>query len=229
MKWFFKWVFRLAIFLVALLVVLLLSLDSVVKALAERQIRAKTGMEAKIGKFSVGLIAPMVTMDNFKLYNTAEFGGTPFLDIPELHIEYDRAALARHQLHITLMRFKLAELDVVKNEAGRTNIVGLTAISSKTGGGKKLEAEGFEFTGIDVLNLSLGKVRYLDLKDRSQNREWNITLENQVFKNVKTRDDLTGLELLIALRSGGNFPGLPAGIPNPGAARGAVSPLPSKR
>ena len=32
--------------------------------------------------------------------------------------EYDPAALARHELHITLMRFNLGELDVVKNQAG---------------------------------------------------------------------------------------------------------------
>ena len=32
---------------------------------------------------------------NFKLYNPPDFGGTPFLDIPEIHAEYDRAALAQ--------------------------------------------------------------------------------------------------------------------------------------
>jgi hypothetical protein len=78
-------------------------------------------------------------------------------------------ALAEGKLHVTLMRFNLAEVDVVRNEAGQTNTVNLTARSfSKPparGGAKRLS--DFVFTGIDVLNLSLGKLQYVDLKIRS--------------------------------------------------------------
>jgi hypothetical protein len=59
---------------------------------------------------------------NLRLYNPPDFGGTPFLDIPEIHVEYDRAALAPARIHITLLRFNLGEIDIVKNQAGQTNL-----------------------------------------------------------------------------------------------------------
>src|SRR5450759_3842994 len=125
MKWLFKWIFRLVLLLVVLIVALLLSKDPIMKAVLEQRIRARTGMDVKIGKISVGVLSPVVTIENFKLYNRPEFGGTPFLDISELHVEYDRAALAARKLHIILLRFSLVELNIVRNEAGQTNLVSL--------------------------------------------------------------------------------------------------------
>src|SRR5271170_7433695 len=128
MKWIFKWVFRLFVLAVVLAMVLLLSLNSILRVLVEHQIRAQTGMDAEIGRFSIGLAEPTVTIQNLKLYNPPSFGGTPFLDIPEIHVEYDRAALAQHKIHVTLLRFNLGELDIVKNEAGQTNIFSIAAL-----------------------------------------------------------------------------------------------------
>ena len=118
----FKWLFRLFLLAVVLVVILLLSCNSILRLYLEHQIRAQTGMDAEIGKFSLGLTEPTMTIQNFKLYNPPDFGGTPFLDIPEIHAEYDLPALAKHQFHVTLLRFNLGELDIVKNEAGQTNI-----------------------------------------------------------------------------------------------------------
>lgn len=198
MKWVFKWLFRLIFLLVVLIVALLLSKDTIIKAAAERQIRAQTGMDVKIGKFSVGIFSPVVTIENFKLYNSPEFGGTPFINIPELHVEYDRAALAKRRIHITLMRFNLAELNVVRNEAGQTNMVSLMArADAKVGGTRRKRAANYKFAGIDVLNLSLGKVRYLDLKDPRQNGELDISVKNQVFRNLKSERDVFGVLFMI--------------------------------
>jgi hypothetical protein len=213
MKWLFKWLFRLFLLAVVLIVILLLSLNSILRVWVEHRIRAQTGMDAEIGRFSLGLTEPTVTIQNFKLYNPPSFGGTLFLDIPEIHVEYDRAALvARHEIHITLLRFNLGELDIVKNEAGRTNIFSMaTAAAKKTGGDSATEfarQTGLEFTGIDVLNVSVGTAKFIDLKDQRQNREQKIGLENCVIKNVKSRTDLAGLGVLITLRGGDFFKSL---------------------
>jgi len=221
MKWLFKWLFRLLLLAIVLIVILLLSLNSILRVYVEYRIRAQTGMDAEIGKFSVGLIEPAVTIQNFKLYNPPDFGGTPFLDIREIHVEYDRAALAKRQLHLTLLRFNLAELDIVKNEAGRTNIffLGVTLPSKKTGGGNGLaglkQQTGFEFKSIDVLNVSVGTAKFIDLKDPSNNRTQKIGLDNCVLKNVKSQADLAGLAVLIALR-GGDFFGSLVNVPKTG-------------
>ena len=199
MKWVFKWTFRLVLLFVILMVVLALSLDSIFKALIERQIRAGTGMDAKIGKLSVSWLSPVVRIENFKLYNSAEFGGTPFLDIRELHLEYDRAAITRRTLHVKLLRLDLAELNVVKSEGGRTNLVTLQPPTPA----RNPRPEDWIFTGVDVLNLTVGTVRFLDLKNLSRNREFKPDLRNQVFKDVKTAADLHGILIMIWLRSGG--------------------------
>lgn len=219
MKWIFKWLLRLFILAVVLVVVFFLSLDSILRVVMENRIRAQTGMDAEIGKFTLGLAEPTISIQDFKLFNPPSFGGTPFLDIPEIHVEYDRTALARHELHATLLRFNLGELNIVKNEAGQTNLFSIAVLPSvkKNSGGKKSFAKetGFEFTGIDVLNVSVGTAKYIDLKDSKNNREQKIGIENCVMKNVKAPTDLAGLAALVALR-GGDFFGSLAGEKNSG-------------
>ncbi len=220
MKWIFKWLFRIFLLAVVLVVILLLSLNPILRLYAQHQIRAQTGMDAEIGKFSLGLTQPTVTIRNFKLYNPPSYGGTLFLDIPEIHVEYDPLALKHHQFHVTLMRFNLGELDIVKNEAGQTNLFSLAGSLSVKNSGARTKEEfvqrtGLEFTGIDVLNVSIGTAKFIDLKDQRQNREQKIGIENCVIKNVKTPTDLAGLAVLIALR-GGNFFGSVFDVSRPG-------------
>ncbi len=212
MKFIFKWLFRLFLaafaLIVVVIVVLLLSYNSILRVVIEHNIHAQTGMDAEIGRVNFALTSPTIQIQNFKLYNSRDFGGTPFLDIPEIYVEYDRAALLRQEIHITLMRFNLGELDIVKNQAGQTNIFAIAALPH----GEKIRRRpdkisfkaqtGLEFTGIDVLNVSIGKAQFIDLKDPHNNREQVIGIENCVMKNVKTPADLGGLALLIALRSG---------------------------
>ena len=224
MKWLLKWLFRLFLLAVVLVVILLLSLNSILRAVMEHRIRTQTGMDAEIGKFSASLVEPTVEIQNLRLFNPPSFGGTPFLNIPEIHVEYDRAALARHEIHLTLIRFNLGELDIVKNEAGQTNIfaLGLPA-STRTPEAGSAAAElkkqtGYDFKSIDVLNVSIGKVRFIDLKDQRNNREQTIGIDDLPVKNVKSATDLAGLAVLVALR-GGDFLGSLLLPPKPGTGR----------
>lgn len=212
MKFFFKWALRLFLLLVVLAAVAVFSINPVLRLIMQSSIRAQTGMDAEIGKLSVGLLSPTITIQDLKLYNTPEFGGTLFLSIPEIHAEYDRDALAKSELHVTLLRFNLGELDIVKNQSGQTNIFALAAQPSvkKTGTSSRAftKETGLEFTGIDALNVSIGKARYIDLGDPQNNREQTFGIENCVVKNVKSAQDLTPLALFIGLRGGGFFTSL---------------------
>jgi hypothetical protein len=208
-KFIFKWLFRLFLLAVVLVVILLLSFNTILRVVIENRIRAQTGMDAEIGKFSAGIVEPTVEIQNFRLYNPPDFGGTSFLNIPEIHVEYDRAALARREIHVTLLRFNLGELDIVKNEAGQTNIfsLGVPLAAKKSGGGTAgfKRQTGYDFKSIDVLNVSIGKVKFIDLKNQRNNREQTIGLDNLVLKNVKSQNDLAGLAVLVALRGGDFF------------------------
>ena len=203
-----KWLLRIFLVLVVLFVVFLLSLDTLLRVTMEHNIRAQTGMDVEIGKFHLGLLEPVVTIKDLKLHNPPSFGGTPFLSIPEIHVEYDREALAKNEVHITLLRFNLGELDIVKNEAGKTNLLELglnlpdkDQLKKKQDMAEFKKRTGLDFSGIDALNVSIGRAKYVDLGDQKNNREQNIGIENQVIKNVKAPADLAGLVLLILLRS----------------------------
>lgn len=214
MKFIFKWGLRLLLLAVVLAAIFFLSLDSFLRAAIERNLRQQTGLHADIGRFHLGLTQPVLEIKQLQLYNSAQFGGTPFLDIPEIHVEYDRAALARGELHLTLLRFNLGELEVVKSLDGQTNLcslgLALPAKNSVAAGANPGLADfkrrtGLEFKGIDCLNVSIGRFKYVDLQDRKNDREQTIGVENFVLTNVTSGADLAGLGLLVGLRSGDFF------------------------
>jgi len=211
-KWFFKWLFRLIFAAVTLtvvaVVVLLLSYNSILRNTMQQQIHARTGMDAEIGKFNLALASPTVEIQNVKIYNPPDFGGAPFLNISEIYIDYDRAAFARKAIHIKLLRINLAELDIVKNQNGRTNIFAFVKLPPARSGKSIVPAKfdfkkqtGYDFERIDALNVSIGKVRYIDLSNPQNDREQTIGIENWVVPNVKSARDLDGLIAFIDLRS----------------------------
>ena len=90
---------------------------------------AATGMEVKIAKVDIGLLTPVISVEGVKLYNRPEFGGSPCLDLPELYVEYDKAALAARKLRLKLLRLSVAEMDLTRDNQGR--------FESSWNGGKK--------------------------------------------------------------------------------------------
>jgi hypothetical protein len=212
MKRIFKWLLGLFLLAVVLVVIFVLSLDSILRVVAEHNIRTQTGMEAEIGRFHLGLIDPVIEIDNFKIYNSKSFGGTPFMVIPEIHVEYDKPALASGEIHLTILRFNLGELDIVKNEKGETNIFSMgVEVPSKEDLKKNKAMEefkkrtGLNFGGIDVLTISVGTFKYIDLKEPKNNRTQVVGLENVPLRNVKVEADLVGLMLDVMLHSDNFF------------------------
>ena len=211
-RWVIKWVLRLVVLSVLLGVAFLLSLNTILRILIEHNIRAKTGMDAEIGRFQLGLTEPTITVEDLKIYNPPSFGGTLFLRIPEIHVDYDREALARQQLHFTLVRFNLGELCIVKNMRGQTNLfclgMGLNPsdLSQGGNGAEVLKKQtGLTFKGIDSLNVSVGTFKFIDLQNRSKDRTQVVGLDDQVLTNVRRKEDLAGLVVLVAMRSGDFF------------------------
>jgi hypothetical protein len=220
MKFIFKWLFRLFMLAVVLVVICLLSYNSILRVLIEHNIRKQTGMEAEIGSFHLALTEPTIEIQNLKIYNPPSFGGTLFLDIPEIHVEYDRAALAKKAIHVTLLRFDLGELDIVKNETGKTNIfsLGVNVPAKQTGSNPAkinfAKGTGYDFKGIDVLTVSIGTAKYVDLKDQRNNRTQKIDIEDCPLRNVKSQNDLISLMVFEELKSNYFFSSM-VGLKNP--------------
>jgi uncharacterized protein involved in outer membrane biogenesis len=214
-RWFSKWIFRLLFLAVVLVVALVLSFNSLVRVLIEHNIRAQTGMDAEIGRVEVGWTEPTFEIRDMKIYNSPGFGGTPFLDIPEIHVEYDRFALLKGDLHLTLLRLNLSELDIVRSKNGQINVFNSSKVPRKNSGGIAVPSfkkeTGYDFKGIDALNVSFNKARYIDLQNRHNDREQTIGLQNCVVPEVKSTRDLAGLVFIIDLKSNHFFDPLVSG------------------
>jgi uncharacterized protein involved in outer membrane biogenesis len=200
----FRWAFRLLVLAIVLIVAALLLKDKVARNYAEHKIRQETGFEARISGLEFSLFSPTLRLENVTLYNPAEFGGGPMLDVPDAQIEYDRSELALGKVHLKLLRLNVRELHLVESASGRTNLIDLlsrVAPDMLTGGDHRKEKAG-AFAGIDMLNLSVGKVRYTNIRLPRRNQEISVGLQNEMVRNIKTEQDLTALLFKILLRAG---------------------------
>ena len=202
-KFVFRWAFRLLLLAIVLGIGLLLLKDNIARNLTEERIRRETGFDTKIGKLEFSLFSPRVTLENVVLYNPAEYGGSVFLDIPDLHLEYDRGRLAIGKLHLNLLRLNLREFHIVENSQGRTNLM---EILHKTApeliGAVKGAGDGYVFDGIDTLTLSVDTVRYTNLRLPKRNHVSKLNLKNDLTRNLRTEQDLTAILFKILLRAG---------------------------
>lgn len=200
MKFIVRWLFRLLILAIVLAIAAVLLKDTILKELAEVRFRHETGLEVDIGRLEVGLLSPTVTVEDLKLYNPPEFGGAPFVVLPELHFEYDRGAFATGALHLRLLRVNLAEISFVQNAAGRWNIQEI-----KDRFMEPARAAGrtpLRFAGIDTLNLTLGRVRRQYLAAPTNNAAINLGVRGEIVTNLKTEKDLYLTLAKLALRGG---------------------------
>ncbi|MDX1952739.1 MAG: hypothetical protein SFY81_11200 [Verrucomicrobiota bacterium] len=202
-KFIFRWAFRLFILLIVLLVALLLLKDTIFKTITESQIRAQTGLEVSIGRLETSLSQPSLTIENFILYNSAEFGGGPLLHVPDLRIEYSLDE--KGSVRFKLLRLNLRELNIIENHAGQTNLLSLVAAINKAEEEKRRRnksSQTNQFNGIDTLNLSVGTIRFISLKSPQKNQEIKINLNHEIVQNIRTWQDTSALLFKILLRAG---------------------------
>ncbi len=198
MKFIFRWLFRLLVLGVVLVVALMLSKDVLGRELLENRLRAVTGLETRIGRCEIGLFSPCLTLEDLRFYNPPAFGGAPFLEIPELHVEYDRPALAQGRLHLTLLRLDVAVMTIVDGPGGQSNLQAVwAALPSPSATEPRLE-----FAGIDTLNLSFGALKRYALATPARVQTVDLGIRNAVFTNLRTGNDFTPLVAQLALRFG---------------------------
>jgi uncharacterized protein involved in outer membrane biogenesis len=196
MRFLARWVFRLFILLLACAVALILSKDVLVKSLVEHHIRARSGMDVNIGRLELGLLSPTLTLEDVRIFNRAEFGGSPFLEMPDLHLEYDVGALARRRLHLFLLRLTVTEINVVEARNGQTNLAFALpdlATDAPPSQADDFRLFGLKFGGIDTLNLSVGKIRYTSFRRPESTTQVALGVRNAVYTHIRSVTDLKNL------------------------------------
>lgn len=216
MKFIVRWLFRLLLLTLVLALGALLLKDTLLKELAEARIRRRTGLEAQIGGLEVNLLSPTITVEGLKLFNPPEFGGSPLLEIPDGHLEYDRAALREGRLHLRLLRLRVVELAVVRNTQGVSN---LQAVQRMLQERAATEGSSLVFDGIETLNLTFEQVRAYQLGASAPPKVFHLGLRNEILRNLQTSQDLERALLALAARLGlSGLLGTPVAT-NPAAGR----------
>lgn len=224
-RFLFRWLFRGLILAIVLALGLFLAKDNLLREWLIYRLRAVTGLEARLARVESGLLAGQLTLTGLQIFNSAEFGGGPLLRVPDLHLEVDRAALNRREVKLRLVRLDLAELSVVRNQRGQTNLFELYRRASERASPADvgvLSPPGFEFGGIDTLNLSLGTLRLIDLGNPAASRDLNLGVTNEVIRQVRSVADLNPVfvRAMLRLLSGAlPLPRSPASGPVPPGGR----------
>lgn len=199
MRFLFRWAFRLLVLAILLGVAALLLKDALLEEWVEQRLEAATGWEVRADRAEVGLLEPAITLEGLRLYNPAAFGGGPLVVMRELHLEYDRGALARGALRLRLLRLEVESLTLVQDLEGRWN---LQVLAEEMDRRAAEEERRLRFEGIDVLNLSFGEVRWYSMANPREVHEWRVGLQDEVFRSLRQPSDFLRLAGDLAVRLG---------------------------
>lgn len=197
-KWLLGAVGVVAALVALLVVVLALSIDSIARKFVRRSIEETTGLKTELAKLELHFLKPGLHIEGFRLANPPEFGGGAFVDLPELTVTLDRAALSARKLHFKLVHVNLAEVHVAVNQDGRTNYVEIKRHGderraargkNRKDGAKK--DDGPQFDRLDRLEFSFGTLRYTNLREPERNRALDFGLKKVVVEDVKDREEIS--------------------------------------
>jgi uncharacterized protein involved in outer membrane biogenesis len=184
------------------LVALVASFDWLVKRSMMLALSRTTGGDVQIARVQVGFRQGLFHVEQLRLLNPPEFGGGPMLDLPEFYVSYDQAAAATNALHLKEVRLNLAEIGIVIDAQGRTNLLSLGGGLQKLSDSQTNKMSKLNFTGIDKLTVSLGQVTTVDLRTPGHTNVIRLGLRNEVLRNVRTEADLMPLVFKLLLSGG---------------------------
>jgi uncharacterized protein involved in outer membrane biogenesis len=203
MKFIFRWLFRLVLLVIVIAGVLILVKDQLLKSYIAGKISKATGLPVTIGELDANLFTPTAIIKDLKIYNPAEIGGSLFIDIPEILIEYNTNSIVNKKMRLQLLKINIREINVVKLTNGLSNIDLLQSpVKEMSKGDTHRPIDGID--GIDILNLSFGSINFIDMTKPASSKRIQIGLQNEIVRNVNSLSDLTGIVLKIILRVMGN-------------------------
>lgn len=201
--------------LVVVTIGVVLSLDSILTRAVRFSLERTLGVGVRLDRVELGLRDGSYRIHNLVLSNPPGFGPGPMLSLPELYVRADLSAATSNVFRLSEVRLHLAELRVIRDQKGRTNVPGLDGQ-----GPEKMTRDllrGMEFGGIDRLQLTLGRVGMIDESDPRRSVQWDLAITNHTLTNVTHWSAFLPLAFELALR---NQRPLPISLPG-------MAPVPS--
>ncbi len=185
----------------ALVLVFALCFDWIAKQVMQKALGKLTGSEVRIGSVEYGMNRGTLRISGLVVGNPPGFGGTPLLDLPELYLESDPSSAATDAVRFKKARIDLAEVSIVVDAQGRTNIHSLGWNLEELQKREKAKGSGTtaRFGGIDELTVSLGKLTSIDLRPPARTNTIVLGLRDEKLRNVRSVADLTPLLFRLVL------------------------------
>jgi hypothetical protein len=203
--------------LLTLLLVGLLSFDWIVKRTIQSRVNASGVAEVEIGSLNIGLFSPHLEVRDLKVFGQSQFGGVQLLDLPELRVEYDREALKLQELKFRLVRIRMNELTLMDGfSGGQTNmfqrmqgyselVVAYTnrigELTNRIDLDRAQRVGNMTFRGIERLELTLGRVRFVDVKDPLSEKMAALNINRRVMTNIADLPGLAPLAMELLVRT----------------------------
>lgn len=204
LRWLIGIVGAVVVFIVVLISVVIWKMDYLMGRALTVALAQQTGARVELGEFHLHMQDSSVEIRDLKLFDPPGYRDTPWFDLPELFLAVQKTPTATNgAVRWREIRVNLADLALVVNKEGRTNLVDI---------GERATGPGFDpssltnlssnlqFGGIDRLVLSLGKLEYVDLRNASANQEIRFGMTNRVYTNLNTTADLQPIAMEVIVR-----------------------------
>jgi len=180
---------KIVFFILILLTGLFFTRDFFIKAAVESGAQFATGLRLQISSIKTDIRANSIDIRGLRLLNPAGFEEPVMLDMPEIFVQSDIAALfLKGRLHIPEIRVHLKEFNVVKDSMGRLNLDALKSLQKiqkpKEAEAKKPAEKARPFPLIvDALALKAETVSFKDFtKSPPSSQNFKIGLDERYEK-----------------------------------------------
>ncbi len=110
---------------------LFLARNLIIKGMVETGVGVVTGLSLRMKSLDISLLKNYVQIEGLQLFNPKNFPDKVMVDLPEIYIECDLAALMKKKLHFPEIRIHLREFAVIKNENGQLNLDSLKPVQAQ--------------------------------------------------------------------------------------------------
>ena len=179
--------------------------NTLIKSVVTVGASSVVGAPVHIDSLAFGILKQAVRIKGFKLYNPSGFPRDVLIDISQISVDYDLAALFKGKLHIPFIVVDLKEMVIIKNKDGKLNVDSLNVAQKKEEPAK--EAKGTPQSSkqmpmqIDVATLNLGKVVVKDYTkgEPPSVQAYDIGIKNKTYKDIKSAEQFAALVMVEAM------------------------------
>lgn len=186
-----------------MLVIAILVVGAYLEGLIERAVLRETGLKISLEKIELHFLRPGVTIHSLHIYNPAGFPDEPLAVLPKALIRIRLNTLLTDTLRFSEIRLNFSRVNLMKNS---NDVLNVDAVANRLASKSSPEPEGGSASPkksihIERLHLSLGTIRYRELKPGGQDVSVDAKIVDKEYRDVKNVKELATTVIIEILKS----------------------------